>query len=119
MQATKAQIITGAANFLRAEVIPHIPDVTFRGILEAGAAIVEMSPQIADKYFTMPIVTMALQEKDGMYDLDFAEAAVCKAMETHGNWTVTIPGIKFISPQEKTLTFTPNDVKTLKRYIAG
>lgn len=119
MQATKAQIISGMANFLRSEVIPHIPDVTFRGMLEAGAAMVEMAPQITDKYFSIPIVAMALQEKDGMYDLDFAEAAVCKAMEKHGNWSITIPGIKFISPQEKTLTFTPNDIKTLKRYIAG
>lgn len=119
MQATRAQIISGAANFLRSEVIPHIPDVTFRGMLEAGAAMVELAPQITDKYFALPIVAMALQEKDGAYDLDFTEAAICKAMEKHGNWTVTIPGIKFISPQEKTLTFTPNDVKTLKRYIAG
>lgn len=119
MQATKAQVITGTANFLRAEVIPHIPDVTFRGILEVGATMVEMSPQIADRYFAMPIIAMALQEKDGVYDLDFAETAICKAMEKHGNWTITIPGVKWISPQEKSLTFTPNDVKALKRYIAG
>lgn len=119
MQATKAQVVSGTANFLRSEVIPHVPDVTFRGILEAGATFVEMSPQMADKYFSIPLVAMALQEKDGAYDLDFAETAICKAMEKHGNWTITIPGIKLISPQEKTLTFTPNDVKTLKRYIAG
>lgn len=119
MQATKAQIVSGAANFLRSEVIPHIPEVTFRGMLEAGATMVELAPQIVDKYFGMPIVAMALQEQDGAYDLDFAETAICKAMEKHGSWTITIPGIKFISPQEKTLTFTPNDVKTLKRYITG
>lgn len=119
MQATRAQIISGAANFLRGEVIPHIPDVTFRGMLEAGAAMVEMAPQMADKLFNNPMFAAMLQEKDGAYDLDFAESAICKAMEKHGNWSITIPGMKWISPQEKTLTFTPNDVKALKRYIAG
>lgn len=119
MQVTKNQIIAGAVNFVRDEIIPHIPDKNFRSVLEAGAAMVEMVPQMADKYFDNPIASAALREHDGAYDLDFAEAAIVKAMEAHGNLTITIPGIKWISPETKTLTFTPNDVRTLKRYITG
>ena len=119
MQVTRNQIIAGAANFIRSEVIPHVPDKSFRAILEAGSAMVEMAPQMADRYFNHPVIAAMLREQDGNYDLDFAEAAVVKAMEAHGNLTLTVPGIKWISPETKTLTFSPNDVRTLKRYITG
>ena len=119
MQVTRNQIIAGAANFIRSEVIPHVPDKSFRAILEAGAAMVEMAPQMADRDFNHPVIAAMLREQDANYDLDFAEAAVVKAMEAHGNLTLTVPGIKWISPETKTLTFSPNDVRTLKRYITG
>ena len=54
-----------------------------------------------------------------MYDLDLVESALTRAMEAQGGLLVTIPAIPLISPHEKTMNFTANDIRTLKRYITG
>lgn len=119
MQVTKQQLLTGTANYVRAEMVPHVPDKGFRVVLEALAAMVELNPAALDKYLTGTVLAMVLQEKDGMYDLDLVESALTRAMEAQGGLLVTIPAIPLISPHEKTMNFTANDIRTLKRYITG
>ena len=119
MQVTKQQILNGAANYIRDEMIPHIPDKGFRVILDTVAAMVQMSPQSLDKLFENPMVAAILQEKDGFYDLDVLEGALVKATEAQGGLTLTVPKIPFLSKDEKELKFSANDIKALKRYIVG
>lgn len=119
MQVTQAQITTGTANFLRSEIIPKIPDKGFKVVLETAAAMVEMSPKIVDRVFQSPMVALLIQGNDGLYDLEYLEAALTKAMEAHGGLTVTVPAIPLVSPTEKTMTFTAADIRTLMRYIQG
>lgn len=119
MQITRQQMMSGAARYIRSEVIPHIPDKGVRVVLELLAGMVEMSPQAISKYLDMPLVAAVLQEKDGFYDLDMIEAALTKAMEAHGGLELTVPAIPLISPQPKSMTFTANDIRALKRYMEG
>ena len=94
MQITKQQMINGAAKYIRSEIIPHIPDRGVRVALETVSTMAEINPQIAMKYFDSPIVSVALNEKDGFYDLDVLEAALTKAVEIHG-------GLELTSGQQK------------------
>jgi hypothetical protein len=119
MQITRQQMLNGAARYIRGEVIPHIPDKGVKVMLEAMAGMVELQPQVVSKYLDMPLVAGILQERDGMYDLDMAEAALTKAMEAHGGLELTVPAIPLISPQAKTMTFTANDIRAMKRYMEG
>ena len=119
MQITKQQMINGATRYIRNEVIPHIPDKGVRVVLEMLASTGEMQPAIFGKYLDAPLVAAILQEKDGFYDLDVAEATLVKAMEASGGLELTVPAIPLISPREKVMTFTANDVKSLKRYMEG
>ena len=119
MQVTRQQILNGAANYIRDEMIPHVPDKGFRVILETVAAMVQMSPQSLESLFENPMVAAVLQEKDGFYDLDILEAALVKGTETHGGLTVTVPKIPFLSKEEKVLTFSANDIRAMKRYMIG
>ena len=119
MQITKQQMLNGAAKYIRGEVIPHVPDKGVRVILEAGAAMVELTPHVVEKVLNHPLLAAILQEKDGFYDLDIAEAALVKAMEAHGGLEVMVPEIPLISPQPKTMTFTSNDIRAMKRYMEG
>ena len=119
MQITRQQMLTGASRYIRGEVIPHIPDKGVKVMLEAMAAMVEMSPQAVSKYLDMPLVAAILQEKDGFYDLDMVESALVKAMEAHGGLELTVPAIPLISPQAKSMTFTANDIRSMKRYMEG
>ena len=119
MQITRQQMMSGAARYIRGEVIPHIPDKSIKVALDVLAGMVEMSPQAISKYLDMPIVATVLQEQDGFYDLDMIEAALTKAMESYGGLELTVPAIPLISPQPKSMTFTANDIRAMKRYMEG
>ena len=119
MQITRQQMLNGAARYIRGEVIPHIPDKGVKVVMDVLAGMVEMSPQAVSKYLDMPIVAAVLQEQDGFYDLDMIEAALTKAMESYGGLELTVPAIPLISPQPKSMTFTANDIRAMKRYMEG
>ena len=119
MQITRQQMMSGAARYIRGEVIPHIPDKGVKVVLDVLAGMVEMSPQAVSKYLDMPLVAAVLQEQDGFYDLDMIEAALTKAMENYGGLELTVSAIPLISPQPKSMTFTANDIRAMKRYMEG
>lgn len=117
MQITMQQMINGAAKYIRSEMIPHVTDRVLRVALETISSMVEMNPQIVIKYLGSPLVSIALGEKEGYYDLDAIESALSKAVEIHGGLELTIPAIPLISPREKTFTFSANDIRTMKKYM--
>lgn len=119
MQITRQQMLNGAARYIRGEVIPHIPDKGVKVVLDVLAGVVEMSPQAVSKYLDMPLVAAVLQEQDGFYDLDMIEAALTKAVDSYGGLELTVPAIPLISPQPKSMTFTANDIRAMKRYMEG
>lgn len=119
MQITRQQLLNGIAKYIRAEMIPHVPDKGFKVVLEAVAAMVEMRPQALDKLFDNPMVSAILQETDGFYDLDVIETALAKAADTHGGLVLTVPSIPLLSKDEKTLSFSANDIRAIRRYIEG
>ena len=119
MQITRQQMLNGAARYIRGEVIPHIPDKGVKVAMDVLAGMVELSPQVVNKYLDMPLVAAVLQEQDGFYDLDMVETALTKAMEAYGGLELTVPAIPLISPQPKSMTFTANDIRALKRYMEG
>ena len=117
MKITRQQMLNGAAKYMRSEVIPHVPDKSVKIMLDMFAGLVEASPQMASKYLDMPFVAAMLQEQDGFYDLDIVEAALVKSTETYGGLELTVPAIPLISPTPKTMTFTANDIRAMKRYM--
>ena len=119
MQVTQAQIASGAARFIRNDVIPKIPDRGFRVVLDAAAAMAELSPQILDGLFKHPMAAVLLHPGENGYDLDYLETALTSAVETHGGLPVVIPAIPLISREEKTLTFGAEDIRQLMRQIRG
>lgn len=119
MQITRQQMLNGAARYIRGEVIPHIPDKGVKVVLDVLAGMVEMTPQAVSKYLDMPLVAAVLQEQDGFYDLDMIEAALTKAVDSYGGLELTVPAIPLISPQPKSMTFTANDIRAMKRYMEG
>ena len=117
MKVTKQQILNGAAKYIRSEMIPSVTDRGFKVILEALAAILEMRPKVVDSFFANPMLAAIMQDEDGVYDLDIVETALVRAADAHGGLTLTVKPIPLLSPHEKEMTFTGNDIKAIKRYI--
>ena len=119
MTVTKSQIVNGVVNYAKSEILTKISDKPIKMMLAAGISALEANPAIADNVFRNEIFSAILNENDGAYDIDVAFEIVEKTMDEYGGFPITIPAVKFISPNEKQLTFSSGDVKKLKQYITG
>lgn len=113
MEVSKGQLISGLVRFAKTDVISKIPDKPFRMTLSALVNLIEVRPEAADVIFNNPL----LKSENGMYDIDVLEQVITKTIDEYGDFPVVIPAIKFISPNEKELRFTSEDVRKLKGYI--
>ena len=119
MQVTKQQIVNGIIKYSKNEMIPKITDKSFKMILSAATSMIEINPEIITRFLDDPTISLMLMENEGTYDIDAISSALEKTLEEYGTFPIKVPGIKFISPEEKELNFGISDIKTLKNYITG
>lgn len=119
MKVTKQSIINGVLKYAETEVIPHIDVKIVKQIAGAALIAVKLDNSIMDKVINNSIVSAALKENDGLYDLDFAEKVLCETIQSYGKIEITPPIPKFMlgGLENKTLIFGENDVKNLKSII--
>lgn len=115
MEVTRGQLVSGIVKFAKSDVLAKIPDKPFKMTLSAIVNLIEVKPEAANVIFENPL----LKSENGMYDIDLLEQVITKTIDEYGDFPVTIPAIKFISPTEKELRFTSEDVRKLKGYIEG
>lgn len=118
MDVTKAQIARGVASFIQEDMIPGIGDNAMQIILGIAAGAITTNPSILDKVLKNEMVR-AIAGSGENYDLTAIRTAATAAMERYGKLSVTVPGIKFISPDEKVFQFGSDDVNKLISRIEG
>ncbi len=114
---TKKELLTGVVKFVKNEVIPHIGDRSLKMVLSAGLYAIDAKPDIADSFFSNPLVATILQVEDGKFDTELVFKVLDNLVEEYGGIPVTIPPIKFITATEHTLTFYGGDIARLKEYV--
>ena len=117
VMVSKNQIINGLIRYVKNEVIDKITDRPLKMVLATGVSMLETNPSIADPVFKSSFISGL--EKDGAYDIDGICEIIEKTMKEYGDFPITIPSIKFISPTEKELSFNTEDIRKLKKYIGG
>lgn len=118
MEVTKSQISHGVARFIHEDMIPHIEDNGMRFVLGMIAGSLETSPQLLDKLLENEMVFL-IAGSGSNYDLGVLKQVASSTIEKYGKLTVTVPGIKFISPEEKVLQFGKDDIQKLVDRIEG
>ena len=119
MKVSKEQLINGVAKYARNEMLPKIPDKSFRMILDIGVSAMEINPKIADSVLENPLIKTMMVDQDGMYDIDMFDKVMGKTIQEYKQIDLSIPGIKFLSPETKMLHFDASDVEKIKRYVGG
>lgn len=119
MKVTKQQIVDGICKFAENEVMPYIDVKIVKQILGAGIIALKMEPAIINKAMNNSLISAALKEEEGLYDLDFAEQIICETIKLYGPLEFVPPIPKFLlgGNENKTLKFSENDVKNLKSTI--
>lgn len=118
MDVTKDQIARGFAKFLHEDVIPNVGDSATQIVLGIAASAMDVNPKLLDKVLENEMLT-AIAKVGNNYNLSTLQKAAESAIDKYGKLTITIPGIKFVSPDDKILQFGSDDVKRLVSHIEG
>ena len=118
MEVTKEQIAKGIAKFIQDDMIPHITDGGMQMILGVVSGAIEEKPSILDKFLENEMLA-AVAKSGNNYDLSVLKKAAMESINKYGKLEITIPGIKFISPNEKVLNFASDDIQVLVDRIEG
>ena len=114
---TKKELLVAFIRYVKEEIIPHISDRSFRMILSAALYALDAKPDIAEPFFSNPVVTAILGGADGQYDVEVLFTVLTNVVNEYDGIPVVIPPVKFITQTETVLTFREGDVRRLKEYV--
>ena len=117
MEINRDKLIQGVCNYVRNDILPVIQNNNLKFILATGLSSLEVNPDMANVLLENPLVKVALVEKNGMYDIAKAKEILKKTIKECGDFTITIPPIKFVLPEEQQMKFTSTDVDALFSYM--
>ena len=111
---TREQILSGIEHFVVNDVISKVQDKALQIIIDTALAIMKRRPELLDKY-----INNSLFKTDKGYDIDMMVEVTKSSINKLGAFPVVFPAIPFISPNEKILSFSADDIDTLANYIKG
>lgn len=117
MEYSKEQIVNGIMRYAKNDMLPQIPDKNFKIIAASAVGLAETKPEILNKLFENPV--MSAFKTDKGYDIEAVISALRANVDSLGGFTVTIPAVKFLMPEEKQLTFKSDDIDKVMSYIKG
>jgi hypothetical protein len=112
-------MISGLIKYAKAEMIPHITDKAFAIVMATGVSMIENKPDIIGNILKNEMVSTFVEEKDGMYNVDSLKKSLTDTITQYGDLKIKIPGIKFISPEEKEFSFSSQDINKIYEYMTG
>lgn len=111
---TREQILNGIEQFAVNDVISKVQDKALCIILDTALGLLKRRPELLDKYINTPLF-----KTDKGYDVDTMAEVVKSSLNKLGAFPVVFPAIPLISPTEKILSFSADDIDTLVNYIKG
>ena len=110
------QLLSGFIKYLSAEVIPCVEDTFTKLALKTFTITTTNSApayiKVLEEMISRPFAADLLKVEDGCFDVESIIDAIRQAVNECGELTIKIPPVKFISPQEKTLRFSANDISS-------
>lgn len=117
------QLISGFINYLAHEIIPHVEDTFTKLALKTFTITADSHApaylKAVDSFIEKPFISDMLKAEDGCFEVESLIDAVRQAVNECGELTVKIPPVRFISPEEKTLSFNAADISKLKQYLTN
>ena len=110
-------------KYLTAEIIPCVEDTFTKLALKTFAITAESHvldyAKAVDSFVQKPFISDIVKTEDGVFDVESLIDALRQAVNECGELTIKIPPVRFVSPQEKTLSFKASDISSLKQYLTN
>lgn len=116
------QLISGVIKYLNTEITPCIDDTFTKLVLKTFTITAESKmsayTKAIDSTVNQPFMKDFLQtDEKGLFEIETLIDSLRKAVNECGELTVKIPPVKFLSPEEKILSFNSSDISKLKQYL--
>lgn len=117
------QLIHGFIQYLSVEIIPCVEDTFTKLALRTFTITTEKNApayiKAVDSMIGKPFVSDLLKADEGLFDVEDIIDSVRQAVNECGELTIKIPPVRFLSPQEKVLSFKASDISNLKQYLTN
>ena len=118
------QMVLGFAKYLNKEVLPCVQDSFTKIAIRMFAVSTELKAETLKNFMGDILKNQFVSEffevdENGCFNIEFFVDTLRKAIDECGELVVKIPPIKFVSPEEKILRFTSEDVSKLKQYLTN
>ena len=119
LRVGKAAIVEGLTEYIEQEIIPSIADVPLQIILYFGVRLLrkDKEQRIISELLNSDIAKLVIQCENDVYDLSDLISTAKESVSHFGRFPVKIPPIKFVSPEEKVITFSAEDIDKLSAAI--
>lgn len=119
MKVDKNTIVNGLIRYVESQVIPAVPDKGFQILLAIGVNTVRSNRSILDRFLDNDIFRMTADynEENKTYDIDKVCKVLKESIDAIGYFPIKIPAVSFVSPVEKELKFTAEDIDVMKEYM--
>lgn len=121
-KVTSEQLMKGIFSYLNTEIIPCVEDKFSKLILKtlviSAETKMEAYKSLIDELLKNPFAKDFLEVDDkGTFEIETLIDSMRKAVNECGEITIKIPPVKFLSPEEKVLSFNSSDITKLKQYL--
>ena len=120
---TSEQLVNGVLKYFNHEVIPKIGD-TFTKLLIRTITINAESNlptyvKFVEDFIQKPLISDLINPEEGAFEIEKLIDSVRQAVNEVGELEIKIPPVKFLSPEEKTLSFGASDISKLKQFLTN
>ena len=114
-------LVNGILEYINSYVIPNVDDsflkIALKTYVVSATQKTDAFEKIVKKYMKNSFIQDIFDVKDDSFDIEFLITSLQTAIDECGDLKITFPPIKFVSPQEKVLTFKSNDLADLKQVL--
>ena len=117
-------LVEGIVDYIDNNVVKSVEDrflkITTKTIVISATKNKAAYINLVNDSVTTGFVSELLKtDEDGYFEIEDVIDAIRQAINDCGELVIKIPAIKFLSPEEKILSFTASDISSLKQYITN
>lgn len=114
-------LIEGIIEYINSYIIPNIEDNFLKVMLKAcvvsAATKMDAYEKIIKEIIKNSFIQNIFEVEGDEFDIELLVNSLSEAMKECGDLKFTFPPVKFVSPEEKILTFTSNDLADFKQIL--
>lgn len=114
---SKKNIAEAISRFIANDLVQGIDDNQLCFVLCIIKQSISENADILDSFFDNPMIESVIHEENGMYDIKDFTSMLKKVINEYGAYSVTIPRVPLLLPNEKIIKINSSDIDKIINYL--